>query len=44
VEFGSNKRGDLFLTINVEIPSKLSAEERKLYERLRLLEQKRPRS
>jgi molecular chaperone DnaJ len=44
VEFGSDKRGDLFLTINVEIPGKLSAEERKLYERLRLLGQKLPRS
>ena len=34
-EFGGKRRGDLFLRLNVRIPEKLGAEERKLWERLR---------
>lgn len=34
-EFGSSRRGDLFVRLKVHIPEQLSADERKLYERLR---------
>ena len=34
-EFGSSRRGDLFVRLRVHIPERLSADERKLYERLR---------
>ncbi|MFZ4537148.1 DnaJ C-terminal domain-containing protein [Propionivibrio sp.] len=37
-EFGSDRRGDLFLHLMVQMPEKLSQKERKLYERLRALE------
>ena len=36
-EFGGKGRGDFFLRIRVEVPERLSAEERELYERLRAL-------
>lgn len=36
-EFGRNRRGDLYLAIDVHIPERLSDEQRELYERLRLL-------
>ena len=34
-EFGSGKRGVMYLRIDVKVPEKLSGEERELYERLR---------
>lgn len=37
-EFGSSQRGDLYLTISVSIPEKLTKEQRALYERLRQLQ------
>jgi molecular chaperone DnaJ len=40
-EFGSDRRGDLYLRINLSVPQALSAEERKLYERLRALDKTR---
>jgi molecular chaperone DnaJ len=43
-EFESKKRGDLYLRIQVHLPERLTAEERKLYEHLRELENKEPRS
>lgn len=36
-EFGSRRRGDLMVRLKVRIPQRLSAEERRLYERLRAL-------
>lgn len=36
-EFGGGQRGDLFLRIRVDVPERLSAEERELWERLRAL-------
>lgn len=36
-EFGSGRHGELYLRIEVQIPEKLSPEERELYERLRAL-------
>lgn len=41
-EFGSNRRGELYLRIEVKIPERLSKEERELYERLRVLGGKIP--
>lgn len=38
--FGSREHGDLLLRITVRVPESLSAEERKLYERLRTVEGK----
>lgn len=38
-QFGGNGRGDLNLRIQVQIPQKLSAEERELYQQLRALAQ-----
>ncbi len=43
-EFGNKKRGDLYLRIQVHLPERLTAQERKLYEHLRELENKEPRS
>lgn len=34
-EFGSGRRGELYLRIEVQVPEKISREERELYERLR---------
>ena len=34
-EFGTRRRGDLYLRIHVAIPEKFTREERSLYERLR---------
>jgi molecular chaperone DnaJ len=39
-EFGGKGRGDLFLRVDVRMPEKLSAEERKLWERLRAIAKK----
>lgn len=36
-EFGSRKRGVMYLRIDVKVPEKISSEERELYERLREL-------
>jgi molecular chaperone DnaJ len=36
-EFGSDRYGDLYLQLSVQIPTTLSSEEHKLYERLRVL-------
>ncbi len=38
--FGGGARGDLYLRLIVEVPQRLSAEERRLYEQLRELERK----
>jgi molecular chaperone DnaJ len=38
-EFGGGRRGDLYLRIQVHVPEKLSQEERRLFERLRVLEE-----
>ncbi len=35
--FGNTKRGDIYLRINIQIPEKISDEERALYERLRAI-------
>jgi len=35
--FGGKGKGDLYLQIKIQIPEKLSREERELYERLRAL-------
>jgi molecular chaperone DnaJ len=37
-EFGSDRNGEMYLQIKVQVPEKLSREERKLYEQLRDLE------
>jgi molecular chaperone DnaJ len=42
-EFGGAARGDLYVQLQVRVPEKLSAEERKIYERLRALKEA-PRS
>jgi molecular chaperone DnaJ len=42
-QFGGGRRGDLYLRIDIEIPERLSAEERQLYERLRALAAPRKR-
>lgn len=42
-EFGTGRRGDLYLRLQVRIPKKLSREERELYERLRALRSEKPR-
>ncbi len=39
-EFGGRGRGDLYLRVAVEVPKRLSKEERQLYERLRTLEKR----
>jgi molecular chaperone DnaJ len=39
-EFGTKERGDLHLRVRVQVPEKLSSEERKLYDRLRTLGKK----
>jgi molecular chaperone DnaJ len=39
-EFGGKRRGDLFLRVDVRMPEKLGAEERKLWERLRAIAKK----
>ncbi|MGE3536838.1 MAG: DnaJ C-terminal domain-containing protein [Candidatus Tectimicrobiota bacterium] len=36
--FGESRRGDVFVQLQVQIPTRLSAKERKLYERLRALQ------
>lgn len=43
-EFGSKKRGDLLLRMEVRVPERLGAEERKLWERLRAIAKKEKRS
>lgn len=40
-EFGSDRHGELYLRIEVQIPERLSREERELYERLRAIGGKR---
>jgi len=35
--FGGKGRGDMYLQVRIQIPEKLSREERELYERLRAL-------
>lgn len=40
-EFGSGKRGVMYLRIEVKVPEKISGEERELYERLREIGSKR---
>jgi molecular chaperone DnaJ len=40
-EFGSKRRGDLFLRMDVRMPEKLGAEERKQWERLRAIAKKK---
>jgi molecular chaperone DnaJ len=40
-EFGSERHGDMYLQLSVKIPTTLSAEEHKLYERLRVLAKNR---
>jgi molecular chaperone DnaJ len=37
-EFGGGRRGDLYVRLEVQIPERLSKQERKLYEQLRALE------
>ena len=36
-EFGNSRHGDLYLRIVVQVPERLSREERNLYERLRAM-------
>ena len=43
-EFGGKRRGDLYVRLRVQIPSRLTAEERKLYEQLRALGKKSKRT
>lgn len=40
-EFGSERHGDMYLQLSVQIPTALSVEEHKLYERLRVLAKNR---
>ena len=40
-EFGSARHGDLYLRIEVQVPERLSREERELYERLRTIRRSR---
>lgn len=42
-EFGSKRRGDLLLRMEVRVPERLGAEERKLWERLRAITKKEKR-
>ena len=42
--FGSRKRGDLLVRVQVQVPEKLGAEERRLFERLRQLQREPPRT
>jgi len=42
-QFGGKGRGDLYLQVKIQIPDKLSREERELYEQLRLLSGKSKR-
>jgi molecular chaperone DnaJ len=42
--FGEKGRGDLFIRVHVQVPEKLSREERQLYERLRSLATKRAKT
>lgn len=39
-DFGDSKRGDLYVSLNVHVPEKLTSEEKKAYEHLRELEKK----
>jgi molecular chaperone DnaJ len=39
--FGDARRGDLYLRVQVHVPDRLTAEERKLYERLRAIQKSR---
>jgi len=41
--FGGGRRGDLFLRIKVEVPEKLTREERALYEKLRAVGAQKPK-
>lgn len=43
-EFGSSRRGDLYIALQVLVPKRLKPEERELYERLRRLELTDPRA
>jgi molecular chaperone DnaJ len=43
-EFGSKRRGDLLLRMEVRLPERLGAEERKLWERLRAIAKKEKRT
>jgi molecular chaperone DnaJ len=45
-EFGGKRRGDIYVRVDVRIPEKLSADERKLWEQLRTIARgvKRPNS
>jgi molecular chaperone DnaJ len=36
-EFGGKRRGDLCISLQIQVPERLSQEERKLYERLQML-------
>jgi DnaJ-class molecular chaperone len=36
-----DERGDLYATVELQIPTELSAEERKLYEELKTLDERR---
>jgi molecular chaperone DnaJ len=40
-EFGSRRQGELYLRIEVEVPERLTREERELYQRLRALRRSR---
>jgi len=42
-QFGGKGKGDLYLQVKIQIPDKLSREERELYEQLRLLSGKSKR-
>jgi molecular chaperone DnaJ len=43
-EFGSKRRGDLLLRMEVRVPERLGGEERKLWERLRAIAKKEKRT
>jgi len=43
-EFGNGRNGDLYLQIGVRVPERLSREERDLYERLRAIGGKSPKT
>lgn len=43
-EFGGERRGDLYVRLRVQIPARVGAEERKLYEQLRALGRKGKRT
>ena len=40
-DFGGRRRGDLLVRVRIEVPERMSAEERKLYERLRAIARSR---